>query len=471
MKSGRDTCAPLFDAVKGCIPTTKAANLLRSLGNGLPLTRDLTDKDETLKVLEIASAIVASGEPLQDFKDACYGDANGNGAGPTVLVSAVGSAESKMQMKDCGPFHMVCLFAMYGEQNRIQQKAGHPNGQDFIRMKVKQLEWLFSGEEGKTWEIVAVDDGCPNDSKTLARKVVEAENLGDRVKVLDLEDAVKEGLPYFTERGLKTGCKESRKGGAILYGLYTAATRQVAAGAPPLLAMYTDSDLSTDMSLCGVLAHGVLVGGGKMSMGARYGAAETFLVKPPDFGPSGHPQSHFEQPNMMKIVMRHYVRVRLLPILKGIYDTQCAFKCFRASDLKAILEEVRSLGADFDMELLLCALSYFRKGGGSGSELCVVKPTLFTEDFAESNFMASSDDPDKPYKTYAGMNQALVQMHKRYIDQASDEAKAVTDLVAFADGITWEAYKRMVLKLEKDHGPTLFDYDFPLDELKAACAE
>lgn len=449
---------------------TPAGELLAKLGDGLPLTRDLTDEAETLKVLEIATAIIESGLPLQEFKDACYGDSNGRGAGPTVLVSAVGSAESKLQMRECGPFHMLCIFAMYGEQNRIQKKADHPNGQDFVRMKVKQLEWLFAGEAGKTWEIVAVDDGCPNDSKTLAHKVVEAEGLGDRVKILDLEDAVREGVPFFQERGLKAGCKDSRKGGAILYGLYTAAKREVAPGSPPLLAMYTDSDLSTDMSLCGVLAHGVLVGGGKMSMGARYGAAETFLVKPPDFGPSGHPQSHYEQPNMMKIVMRHYVRVRLLPILKGIYDTQCAFKCFRATDIMTIINEVRSLGADFDMELLLCALSYFSKGGGSGKELCVVKPTLFTEDFAESNFMASSEDPDKPYKTYAGMNQALVQMHKRYIDQSSEDAMAVTDLVAFADGITWEAYKRMILKLE-ERGPTLFDHDFTLDELKAACAE
>ena len=148
------------------------------------------------------------------------------------------------------------------------------------------------------------------------------------MKVIELEDAVKQGLPYFAERGLKSGCKESRKGGAILYGLYTAATREVKPGSPPLLAMYTDSDLSTDMSLCGVLAHGIL-SKGKMSMGARYGMPETFLVKPPEHGPVGHPQSHYEQPNMMKIVMRHYVRVRLLPMLQGIYDTQCAFKCFR----------------------------------------------------------------------------------------------------------------------------------------------
>ena len=104
-----------------------------------------------------------------------------------------------------------------------------------------------------------------------------------------------------------------------------------------------------------------------------------------------------------------------------------------------VIEKVRSIGADFDMELLLCALTYFKQGGGVGSELCTVHPTLFTEDFAESNFMASSDDPDKPFKTYAGMNQALVQMHKRYIDPESAEAKAAVDLVAFADGITWQA--------------------------------
>ena len=158
-------------------------------------------------------------------------------------------------------------------------------------------------------------------------------------------------------------------------------------------------------------------------------------------------------------------------MLQGVYDTQCAFKCFRCADLLPILAEVRSLGADFDMELLLCALTKFSaERKGPDEVLCDVSPTLFTEAFAESNFMASSEDPDKPYKTYASMNQALVQMHKRYIDQSSDEAKAVIDLVAFADGITWEAYKRMILKLE-ERGPTLFDHEFQLDELKAACAE
>ena len=158
-----------------------------------------------------------------------------------MLVWAGGSAESKLKMKTVGGFHLTCIFAMYGEQNRIQTKAGHKNGQDFIRMKVKQPDWLFEGEDAsKSWEILAVDDGCPHDSKTLARKIISDEGYKN-VSVLDLEDAVRDGVAFFAERGLKAGCKESRKGGAILYGLHTAASRAAAAGnaAVPALAMYT----------------------------------------------------------------------------------------------------------------------------------------------------------------------------------------------------------------------------------------
>lgn len=206
-----------------------------------------------------------------------------------------------------------------------------------------------------------------------------------------------------------------------------------------------------------------------MSMGARYGSPGTFLVKPPDQGAAAHPTSHFEQPNMMKIVLRHYVRVRLLPMLEGIYDTQCAFKCFRAEDLLAITHDVKSMGADFDMELLLCALLFFKKQGAEQARLCAVAPTLFTEDFAESNFMATSEDPDKPYKTFAGMMTALVGMHERYIDPASEEAKSQKELVDFCRNMPWETYKRMHDKLNQ-RGETLFDHPFPLSELKAAAA-
>lgn len=260
--------------------------------------------------------------------------------------------------------------------------------------------------------------------------------------------------------------KKSRKGGAILYGLRQVAQKPAVEGKPNLV-MYTDSDLSTDMALCGLLSFGILKAGCSVSSGARYGSAGTFLVKPPNGGASPHPQSHYEQPNMMKIVLRHYVRVRLLPMLQGVYDTQCAFKCFRREDLMEITKDVKSLQADFDMELLLNALIFYRKKDVKQNKLSFVGGTLFTEDFAESNFMATADDPDKPYKTYAAMMTGLVGMHERFIDQESSEAKDAKDLVEFCKTLTWEKYKKMHDKLN-ERGNTLFDHKFTLEELKAA---
>eukprot|EP00009_Paramoeba_aestuarina_P006309 CAMPEP_0201518414 /NCGR_PEP_ID=MMETSP0161_2-20130828/9269_1 /ASSEMBLY_ACC=CAM_ASM_000251 /TAXON_ID=180227 /ORGANISM="Neoparamoeba aestuarina, Strain SoJaBio B1-5/56/2" /LENGTH=471 /DNA_ID=CAMNT_0047916191 /DNA_START=51 /DNA_END=1466 /DNA_ORIENTATION=+ len=454
-------------------------SLIEKWKPSLPFSRDLTDQNENQRVLDLATQILNSGLPIQDFKDASYG-VDGKDAASPVLVSAIQSAESKLKMKECGSFHMACVFAMYMEQNRIQTKDVHKNGQDFIRMKHKQLAWLFDGAEGQTWEMMAVDDGCPNDSKSLARAIVEKEGYKN-VRVLDLEDQVKAQTPFFIDRGLKAGCKDSRKGGAILYGLKTAAEEGAAAdpAGPTRLVMYTDSDLSSDMSLCGYLAHGVMVEGGGMSMGARYGEEGTFLVKPPTHGASGHPISHYEQPNMMKIVFRQYVRSRLLPMLEGIKDTQCAFKCFRAGgakegsvggNLMQVLNEVRSMQADFDMELLLCVLGYLRKvkagdGGDSVKKLCVVIPTLFTEDFAESNFMGGADsDADKPFKTYNQMNKALIGMHERHVPEGSEERKKVADLVEYLKNLEWERYKEIILTLEKNLGHTLFDFDLKLPD-------
>jgi len=122
------------------------------------------------------------------------------------------------------------------------------------------------------------------------------------------------------------------------------------------------------------------------------------------------------------------------------------------------------------MELLLNALVFYKNKGVKPNKLSYVCGTLFTEDFAESNFMATADDPDKPYKTYAAMMTGLVGMHERFIDQESDEAKEVKDLVEFTKTLGWEKYKKMHDKLN-ERGNTLFDHKFTLEELKAAAGD
>eukprot|EP00450_Noctiluca_scintillans_P010240 CAMPEP_0194503692 /NCGR_PEP_ID=MMETSP0253-20130528/28521_1 /TAXON_ID=2966 /ORGANISM="Noctiluca scintillans" /LENGTH=447 /DNA_ID=CAMNT_0039345997 /DNA_START=82 /DNA_END=1425 /DNA_ORIENTATION=- len=446
---------------------TAAETIVAKFSADLPLARDLTSTDEAANVLVLASEILSCGVPLEDIKQLVYQDPSTT---PAILISAVGSAESKLKLRACGPHHMTCIFAMYGEQNRIRTKSEHDNGQDLVRNKVNQLRWLYDGDEEKTWDILAVDDGCPNDSIGLARRIVQQEGY-DNVRLIHLQEAIDQRLPFFVrDRNLKN-TTESRKGGAILHGLGWVANNaslvKQCPGDAPHLVMYTDSDLSTDMSLCGVLSAGIMTDGCSMSMGARYGTPGTFLVKATSLG---HPESHYDQPNMMKIVFRHYLRVRLLPMLTGIYDTQCAFKCFNVADIVQIIEQVQSMGPDFDMELLLCALQFYQKAGVQQEKLCKVYGTLFTEDFAESNFMASSGDPDKPFKTYADMTKGILQMHKRYIEADSAEAKAAAELVEFCRTLDVARYKKMIQTLEEELGPTLFDHDFGFEALNRAAS-
>jgi len=443
---------------------TSVFMLVEMLNAATPNSRDLTNDEETAIVLKLADQILASKIDIEQWKQLTYGGSGTKPASP-VVISAVGAAESKLKLGECPPHHLTCMWAMYGEKNRIRTKAEHPNGQNFMVNKIKQLEWLFGGSTTKTFDVVAVDDGCPDKSGDLAKEVISKNNLKN-VTLLDVRDAFKNKDQFFLDRGLDEAAKKSRKGGAILYGLREVAKKAAVEGRPNLV-MYTDSDLSTDMALCGLLSYGILKAGCSIAAGARYGSDGTFLVKPPDHGASPHPQSHFEQPNMMKIVLRHYVRVRLLPMLQGIYDTQCAFKCFRREDVLAITEDVKSLQADFDMELLLCSLLHYRKQGVEQNRLAHVCGTLFTEDFAESNFMATADDPDKPYKTYATMTQGLVSTHDRFIDQESEEARSVRDLADFCRGMDWQKYKKLHDKLN-ERGNTLFDHPFTLEELKAA---
>ena len=63
-----------------------------------------------------------------------------------------------------GPLHVSVIFAMYKEHTRLLRPAEHPHGEDFLARKIEQLDWLFAGRPNLTWELIVVDDGCPESS-------------------------------------------------------------------------------------------------------------------------------------------------------------------------------------------------------------------------------------------------------------------------------------------------------------------
>merc|ERR1719393_313099 len=100
--------------------------------------------------------------------------------------------------------------------------------------KIKQLEWLFGRSKTKTFDVVAVDDGCPDKSGDLAREVVAKHEL-QNVTIMDVRDAFKNKDQFFLDRGLDDAAKKSRKGGAILYGLRHVASSMPAVEGKPNL--------------------------------------------------------------------------------------------------------------------------------------------------------------------------------------------------------------------------------------------
>ena len=71
--------------------------------------------------------------------------------------------------------HVSVVWAMYGETGRMVTRGEHPHGEDFVRVKARQLDWLTDGT-AVTWSVVAVDDGCPDmpSSAEVMRRILSA---------------------------------------------------------------------------------------------------------------------------------------------------------------------------------------------------------------------------------------------------------------------------------------------------------
>ena len=122
-------------------------------------------------------------------------------------------AVSKQQVMTLdGPLHYSVVFAVYGEVNRLKTKAEHPNGEDFLMTKARQLDWLLRDHPGATWSMTVSDDGCPDDSGGLCRaQAKEQLNSGDKgsIDVVYLKDGIAAGDPSCV--GMSS-TSDSRKG-------------------------------------------------------------------------------------------------------------------------------------------------------------------------------------------------------------------------------------------------------------------
>jgi hypothetical protein len=451
----------------GSAGTAHTARRVRGLGHRRPgmlgtvdkapvPVRDLTDAAQNQAVLEVASAL-AGGGAAGERAMASYG--------PAVAAEAAAAARSRRRLGELpGPVHLTVVWAMYGETGRMVPRAVHPHGEDFVRVKVGQLDWLTGGLPGRTWSIIACDDGCPDrpTSADLMAGIAAAEGYpaeGHRsVTVLRLAEVIAGGFPVSPAFGRLTSTGQSRKGGSILAALAAAirAGPARANGAGRHVVCYTDADLSANLAQLGSLAAPV-VAGGKVAgaLGQRYGIPGAVLVRPD--GPVTEPQSTGGKPDKIIILFRHFVRALLIPALAHVPDTQAGFKAFDAAALGPVIGQMTSFNETFDVELLIHLAQRY------GSPALAVEPIVFTEDFAATNFPSVAPGPH-----HLAMIHQIVELYDRLIAPVTPATGAAADLLALIRTLGPGDYVTLIehLRAEDPGDPTLFDRRWPVQHLR-----
>lgn len=346
---------------------------------GMPPHMDLTDPACERQVFEMAGLLMDLYPQEAELRAVDTHIVTEQCKHPVILHLGSKLALSKMSLKSLSaPMFNSFVVAMFKEHNRIRTRAEHPAGEDFLRRKVSQLKWLFEGENDKPWELVFVDDGCPEKSGEIAESIIRQEGYNN-VRVLFLADGIAERSPVT--KGL-TSTNDSQKGGAVQYGMWTVIREQHDNARH--IVFFTDSDLSTNIAQAGLLLFQLENQNRMCAIGTRYDSGGVYCTPAGAQGLTSYDHT--------MLVFRHFIRAKLLPQLGEVVDTQCGFKAFKAEALEKVLARMTDKRFSFDMELLLLTALHC----GPGAEAVGKAPIVWIESNEESNFyIAQAGAEDK----------------------------------------------------------------------------
>jgi len=365
-----------------------------------PATLDLTDGQHLAQAEESADRIcrlAATREEIEALELALLDDTRKI---PILVHLAAKLARSKRILSALrGEHHLSIVFAVYQEHQRILSRREHPQGENFLIRKIRQLQWLLGEFPGITWDMTVVDDGCPDRSGEIASRILDEQYDGGNVAVLHLADAIDQGHPVTRPM---TSTDQSRKGGSIEYGLWHAARQE----RPNHIILFTDADLSTHLGQTGLLVDGIVNGQGDSAIGSRR-EPTSVVIKQGTRNVRG------------KLFI--YLWKRIITSLNYIVDTQCGFKAFTADTVRAIIDDLLEKQFAFDIELLL------------KTELRRPRSIIKTPvAWIDSEALSTTTD----IQPYLSMLRSMVAMYRTYLP-ATAAADAFADFIESLDEESW----------------------------------
>ncbi|MBT8322899.1 MAG: hypothetical protein KJO94_05410, partial [Eudoraea sp.] len=307
--------------------------MIEQLITSCPKELDLTNDTHAQLIYETVTSILQEEYPLSEIEAIESRLIRQNNPEHIFVLQALKLAKSKILVGQITePLMISVVFAVYKEHNRIRKNSEHPHGEDFLLKKVKQLEWLFKDQPQVQWELLIVDDGCPEKSGEIAQGIIEANQLNKQVRVLYLHEAIKKSYPPAASIA---STNESQKGGSIVYGMWDAVQKSTNSNQ---IVIYTDADLSTHLGQLMLLINPLLKKGNLVAIGSRREPTSVVIKKG-------------SRNDRGKLFI--YLWKRLIPNLGDIIDTQCGFKAFRAEIVPDIIDNMIEKKFAFDIELLL----------------------------------------------------------------------------------------------------------------------
>ncbi|MBN3554052.1 hypothetical protein JYA63_07250 [Fictibacillus nanhaiensis] len=263
------------------------------------------------------------------------------------FITSIKMAKSKIAMNEVNRLTKIEIIVPMGnEGNRILDPLENPMGQNALRTKLFQVDWLFADNPDIEIKITFVDDGDPTGSGKVAESILSNEfscnynsDQTGMYRIYYLQECINKNLKFNIEKqnpvlvGLNDAENDSVKGGSTIWGLYEAAK----AGTD--IVLFSDFDLTYPLEEAGLLISKLL---SERNLGVTIGSRRL---------DDSYGYYLEEGPNVT--AMLYAKAVKELLNLNFINDPQAGFKAVKGSLLLEILPNMRDRSLSFDTELLL----------------------------------------------------------------------------------------------------------------------